>query len=108
MSIQDPIANLFSSINNAQARGKSSVLVPSSTKKLALVELLKEEGYVGSYSVTDSSKPEIEIKLKYFDGAPEEVYRDKDVCVDGKISSYKGGPPQIIVETSSSIKILHK
>ena len=45
---------------------------------------------------------------KYFDGAPEEVYRDKDVCVDGKISSYKGGPPQIIVETSSSIKILHK
>ena len=45
---------------------------------------------------------------KYFDGAPEEVYRDKDVCVDGKISSYKGGPPQIIVKTSSSIKILHK
>tara|TARA_Y100001970_G_C14143367_1_gene808462 strand:+ start:426 stop:824 length:399 start_codon:yes stop_codon:yes gene_type:complete len=45
---------------------------------------------------------------KYFDGNPEEVYRDKDVCVDGKISSYKGGPPQIIVETSSSIKILHK
>ena len=70
MSIQDPIANLFSSINNAQARGKSSVLVPSSTQKLALVELLKEEGYVGSYSVTDNSKPEIEIKLKYFDGAP--------------------------------------
>ena len=45
---------------------------------------------------------------KYFDGAPEAIYRDKDVCVDGKISSYKGGPPQIIVETSSSIKILHK
>ena len=45
---------------------------------------------------------------RYFDGAPEDVYRDKDVCVDGKISSYKGGPPQIIVRTSSSIKILHK
>ena len=33
MSIQDPIANLFSSINNAQARSKEFVKVPSSTKK---------------------------------------------------------------------------
>ena len=44
---------------------------------------------------------------KYFDGAPEEIYRDKDVCVDGKISSYKGSP-QIMVKTPSSIKILYK
>ena len=44
---------------------------------------------------------------KYFDGAPEEIYRDKDVCVDGKISSYKGNP-QIMVKTPSSIKILYK
>ena len=32
MSIQDPIANLFSSINNAQARNKEFVKVPSSSK----------------------------------------------------------------------------
>ena len=32
MSIQDPIANLFSSINNAQGRKKETVKVPSSTK----------------------------------------------------------------------------
>ena len=44
---------------------------------------------------------------KYFDGAPEEIYRDKDVCVDGKISSYKGSP-QIMVKTPSSIKVLYK
>ena len=41
MTIQDPIANLFSSINNAQSRAKESVVVPSSTKKVALVEILK-------------------------------------------------------------------
>ena len=40
MSMQDPIADLFSRINNAQARGKSSVLVPSSNKKINLVSLL--------------------------------------------------------------------
>ena len=46
MTIQDPIANLFSSINNAQSRAKESVVVPSSTKKVALVEILKKEGYL--------------------------------------------------------------
>ena len=70
MSMQDPIADLFSRINNAQARGKTSVLVPSSTKKINLVSLLKDKGYVDSFNVSDSAKPEIEIKLKYFEGAP--------------------------------------
>ena len=70
MSIQDPIANLFSSINNAQARSKEFVKVPSSTKKLALLSMLKQEGYIQSFSSSEGSKPEIEIKLKYFEGAP--------------------------------------
>ena len=70
MSIQDPIANLFSSINNAQARSKEFVTVPSSTKKIALLSMLKQEGYIHSYSTSEGSKPEIEIKLKYFEGAP--------------------------------------
>ena len=70
MSMQDPIADLFSRINNAQARGKASVVVPSSNKKIALLSLLKENGYVESFNISDSDKPEIEIKLKYFEGAP--------------------------------------
>jgi len=68
--MQDPIADLFSRINNAQTRRKSSVLVPSSNKKISLLSLLKDKGYIDSYNITDSSKPEIEIKLKYFEGAP--------------------------------------
>ena len=70
MSMQDPIADLFSRINNAQARGKASVVVPSSNKKISLVSLLKDKGYIDSFDVSDSLKPEIEIKLKYFEGAP--------------------------------------
>ena len=70
MSMQDPIADLFSRINNAQARGKTSVLVPSSAKKINLVSLLKDKGYIASFNVSDNSKPEIEIKLKYFEGKP--------------------------------------
>lgn len=70
MSIQDPIANLFSSINNAQSRAKESVVVPSSTKKVALVEILKKEGYLGAYSVSEETKPQLTIKLRYFEGLP--------------------------------------
>ena len=70
MSMQDPISDLFSRINNAQARGKASVIVPSSNKKISLVSLLKEKGYIGSFNVSDGPKPEIEIQLKYFEGAP--------------------------------------
>jgi len=68
--MQDPIADLFSRINNAQARGKASVVVPSSTKKIGLINLLKEKGYIDSFKVSESVKSEIEIKLKYFEGSP--------------------------------------
>ena len=70
MSMQDPIADLFSRINNAQVRGKASVVVPSSNKKISLLSLLKDKGYIASFNVSEDSKPEIEIKLKYFEGAP--------------------------------------
>ena len=70
MSIQDPIANLFSSINTAQSRAKESVVVPSSTKKVALVEILRKEGYLGAYSVSEDTKPQLTIKLRYFEGLP--------------------------------------
>tara|TARA_Y100001970_G_scaffold220992_1_gene271538 strand:+ start:2921 stop:3307 length:387 start_codon:yes stop_codon:yes gene_type:complete len=68
--MQDPIADLFSRINNAQARRKSSVVVPSSNKKLSLLSLLKDKGYISSFIVSEDDKPEIEIKLKYFQGNP--------------------------------------
>lgn len=44
---------------------------------------------------------------EYFTSDPEETYRDKDVCVEGMIKSYKG-KAEIIVTTPHSIKILYK
>ncbi len=70
MSMQDPIADLFSRLNNAQARQKTSVVVPSSKFKISLMTLLQNKGYIESFNVTDNDKPEIEIKLRYFEGAP--------------------------------------
>ena len=56
---------MFSSINNAQARNKEVVRVPSSSKKIALLSMLKQEGYIHSFETSEGAKPEVEIKLKY-------------------------------------------
>jgi|TARA_B100000767_G_C19776171_1_gene542685 small subunit ribosomal protein S8 len=110
MSIQDPIANLFSSINNAQGRNKETVKVPSSTKKLALLSMLKQEGYIQSYSSSEGAKPEIEIKLKYFEGSPV-IKQLKRISKPGlrQYSHYKdlpqvnGGLGVAIISTSKGL-----
>ena len=93
MSIQDPIANLFSSINNAQSRAKESVVVPFSTKKVALVDILKQEGYLGAYNISEGSKPQLTIQLRYFEDQPV-IKQLKRVSKPGlrEYSSYKDLP----------------
>ena len=45
MSMTDPIADLLTRIRNANMRQKPSLTVPSSKTKLAIVKVLKEEGF---------------------------------------------------------------
>ena len=68
--MQDPIASLLAGINNAQARNKPNLLVSSSTKKIALLEVLRKEGYIESFNVSNDLKKCITINLKYFSGKP--------------------------------------
>jgi small subunit ribosomal protein S8 len=78
MSMQDPIADMLTRIRNAQARGKASVSMPSSTKKVAIVRVLRDEGYVSDFKVTaEDGKPVLEVALKYHDGRPviSEIHR---------------------------------
>ena len=67
MSMQDPLADMLTRIRNAQMAEKSVVSMPSSTLKVAVAKVLKDEGY----------KPLLSIELKYFEGRPviEEVKR---------------------------------
>jgi len=69
MSMQDPIADMLSRIRNAQARAKPSVKMPSSTKKVAIARVLRDEGYVEGFKVAaEDGKPVLEVALKYFEG----------------------------------------
>jgi len=49
MSMSDPIADLLTRIRNAQMVAKPLVSVPSSKVKVAIAQVLKEEGYIDSF-----------------------------------------------------------
>ena len=71
MSMTDPIADMLTRIRNALTAGKLVVAMPSSKQKVAIANLLKEEGYVNDSSVQDiDGKPVLEISLKYYEGKP--------------------------------------
>ena len=64
----DPIADMFTRIRNGQSAAKSAVTMPSSKVKVAIANLLKEEGYISDFSVAEGTKPELTVELKYFEG----------------------------------------
>jgi len=72
MSMTDPIGDLITRIRNAQQRAKSKVSTPASKLRERVLEVLKTEGYIRGYATVAHSdgRSEIEIELKYFDGAP--------------------------------------
>ena len=71
MSMSDPIADLLTRIRNAQTVEKASVSMPSSKLKVAIAQVLKDEGYIDGYAVRgEEAKPQLEISLKYYAGRP--------------------------------------
>lgn len=70
MSMQDPIADMFTRIRNAQAANKVAVKMPSSKQKAAIADVLQKEGFITGYNVESGVKPELEVTLKYFEGKP--------------------------------------
>ena len=71
MSMSDPIADLLTRIRNAQMVAKAAVMVPSSKVKIAIAQVLKDEGYIDGFQIKkDAGKTELEITLKYYAGRP--------------------------------------
>ncbi|WP_074012270.1 30S ribosomal protein S8 [Candidatus Sodalis sp. SoCistrobi] len=70
MSMQDPIADMLTRIRNGQTANKTAVSMPSSKLKVAIANLLKDEGFIEDYKVEGDTKPTLELVLKYFQGKP--------------------------------------
>ena len=110
MSMQDPIADMLTRIRNGQAASKIAVNMPSSKLKVAIANVLAEEGYIESVKISEGAKPELEITLKYFQGKPVvesiqrisrprlRIYKRKD-----ELPSVMGGLGIAVVSTSKGV-----
>ena len=110
MTMQDPIADLLTRIRNAQLAGHESVLIPHSKLKGEIIRVLKEEGYIETYGVSDDVKPLIEVTLKYSKGVPVieklkrvsrpglRIYKDSD-----NVPTVNGGLGVAIVSTNKGV-----
>ena len=111
MSMQDPVADMLTRIRNAQMAGKTTVDMPASKLKLAVCEVLKDEGYVDDVvRIENGAKADLRVSLKYHNGQPviAEIdrvsrpglrkYSDKD-----SIPTVRAGLGVSIVSTSKGV-----
>lgn len=111
MSMQDPISDMLTRIRNAQTAGKATVSMPSSTMKVAIAQVLKDEGYVNDMSFEqEGAKAQLKIELKYFQGKPVIEMIKRRSRPGLRIYSGKSGLPTVnnglgvaIVSTSKGV-----
>ena len=71
MSMQDPISDMLTRIRNGQSAGKVRVMMPMSKQKLAIAEVLKQQGYIRDFAVEEvEGKSQLGVLLRYFEGRP--------------------------------------
>ena len=110
MSMSDPVADMLTRIRNGQSVGKTCVSMPSSKFKTAIAELLKSEGYIADFSVSEGAKPELTIDLKYYQGKPviEVLKRASKPGLRlykgaGELPKVRGGLGVAIISTSKGL-----
>ena len=110
MSMQDPLADMFTRIRNAQMAEKASVTMPSSKMKQSIARVLQDEGFIQDYSVEGESKPTLSISLRYFEGKPviESIQRAsrpglRQYRGKGELPRVAGGLGVAVVSTSKGV-----
>jgi small subunit ribosomal protein S8 len=71
MSLSDPIGDMIARVKNAQARNHKKVELPSSNFKSKIADILKHEGFIKDFKITEENKkPVLSLELKYHSGNP--------------------------------------
>jgi small subunit ribosomal protein S8 len=71
MNLNDPLGDMITRIRNAQMRGRTTVTTPASKLRSRVLDVLIEEGFIRGFAeVEKDGKKELEIQLKYYEGAP--------------------------------------
>lgn len=110
MTMQDPLADMLTRVRNAQQVNIPEVAMPSSKIKIGVAKVLKDEGYIEDFSVTEGTKPELKVVLKYFQGKSviEEIKRIsrpglRQYTSTGDIPVIKGGLGIVILSTDKGV-----
>jgi len=76
MSTQDPLSDMIARIKNASRMGHDDVSLPGSKLKESVARVLRSEGYIRDYEVTEleGNKKEITLSLGY---------KDEESVIDG-------------------------
>jgi len=110
MSLQDPIADMLTRVRNAQKASKVTVKMPASKQTARIAAVLKDQGYIRDFRLSDDKLPQLIIELKYYQGKPviEEVkrisrpglriFKSKD-----ELPSINGGLGIAIISTSRGV-----
>jgi small subunit ribosomal protein S8 len=110
MSLQDPISDMLTRVRNAQKAHKVNVVMPSSNQKVNIATVLKNEGYISAFNVSDGARKELTIDLKYYQGKPViesikrisrpglRIFKSKD-----ELPSINGGLGIAIISTSGGL-----
>jgi small subunit ribosomal protein S8 len=104
MSMQDTLADMFTRIRNGQMAEHKSVAMPSSKLKVAVANVLKNEGYIADFAVTEGAKPELSVDLKYFEGKP--VIERIERASRSSLRQYRGANDLPKVEAGLGIAII--
>ena len=112
MTMQDPLADMLTRIRNAQQVKIKEITMPSSSTKVSVAEVLKQEGFIENFEASSNKEGKgiLSIVLKYFEGRPviEEIkrlsrpglrqYKHKDA-----IPEIRGGLGIIILSTNKGV-----
>ena len=109
MNITDPIADLLTRVRNGQKAKREVVEIPASKIKIAIVHILREEGFIRDYKcIRDNKQGKIKLALKYDvagDGVIREAKRiSKRVYVGAEeLPFVKNGFGMAILSTSQGV-----
>lgn len=111
MTMQDPIADMFVRLRNAQSVKNEFVNMPSSKLKVGIARVLEQEGYISSYELFgDSKKQQLKIVLKYFKDKPvidfiKRISKPslRVYCRNGNLPKVLGGLGVAIISTSKGL-----
>ena len=105
MTMSDPIADMLTRIRNANTAKHDTVDVPSSKMKLAIAQILLEEGYIRKYDLIDNGNfKDIHITLKYGEDKNDKIISGiKRISKPEDLPRVLGGLGVAIISTNQGV-----